>query len=94
MTDYVTDDNWLTYGTKNVEHGVVMKDIIEPDYNEGVICGISIMMSMDKKFWERRVYSIGDLMNEIGGFSQFLVLYATLMLPLFQSDSLEKYLIK
>ena len=69
MTDYVTDDNWLTYGVKNVTHGDVIKDDLENDYNPGMVCGISIVMSMDKKFWQRRVYSIGDLMNEIGGYS-------------------------
>ena len=69
MTDYVMDDNWFTYGAKNVTYGVVEKQDIQNDYNTGMIGGISIIMDLDKKFVERRVYSVGDWMNEIGGYS-------------------------
>jgi hypothetical protein len=34
-----------------------------------MLAGISIMMSLDKMVFTRRVYSMGDWMNEIGGYS-------------------------
>ena len=94
MTDYVTDDNWLTFGVHNITYPVVHKEEVQSDNNIGMVCGVSIVMSMDKMFWSRRVYSIGDWMNEIGGFSQTIMLFVTLMVPMFQTDSFDKYLIQ
>jgi len=45
------------------------KDEPQNDYNPGMIAGITVMMSFDKTVTTRRVYSMGDWMNEIGGYS-------------------------
>jgi len=50
-------------------------------------------MSLDKQVITRRVYSMGDWMNEIGGYSQFLVLAAAFLMPIFKLGTLDKYLI-
>ena len=52
------------------------------------------MMSMDKQVVSRRVYSVGDWLNEVGGYSSCLVLAVQLMLPLLRTFTLNKFLIQ
>ncbi len=68
-TEILTDDNFLTFSIKNQTVPIINKDGFQYDYNEGMLAGISIMMSLDKMVFTRRVYSMGDWMNEIGGYS-------------------------
>jgi hypothetical protein len=55
---------------------------------------VGIQMSRDKRFIDRRVYTIYDWMNEVGGFYGFIQLFVAILLPLFQVWSLEKNLIQ
>lgn len=52
-----------------------------------------IQMSPDKSTISRKVYSLGDIVNEIGGFFGSLDIVFRLVVPLFQFASLEKYLV-
>ena len=83
----------MTFSVNNVTVPILHKDDFVYDYNEGMLAGISIMMSLDKQVFTRRVYSMGDWMNEIGGYSQFLVLAAAFLMPIFKLRTLDKYLI-
>ena len=93
FTEYLTDDNYLTFTVNNATVPNLVKDEIQNDYNQGMLAGVSVMMSLDKVVTTRRVYSIGDWMNEIGGYSQALVLAAAILMPIFQIRTLDKYLV-
>lgn len=50
-------------------------------------------MSPDKSTISRKVYSLGDIVNEIGGFFGSLDIVFRIFVSLFQFASLEKYLV-
>lgn len=64
-----------------------------PD-EDHMISEILIQMGRDKRLIDRRVYTIFDWMNEVGGFYGFIQLLVSMVLPLFQVWTLEKNLIR
>jgi hypothetical protein len=93
MTEFELDDNLLTFGKERQTFGILEKEELTNDYTPGAVAGVTIMMSLDKVIFFRRVYSIGDWMNEVGGYSSLLLLAGWLILPLFKGHSLDKYLV-
>ena len=54
---------------------------------------VLITLSFAKNTIERKVYSLTDWMNEVGGFHAYMSLLASFLLPFCQVWSLEKFLI-
>ena len=52
-----------------------------------------VQMSPDKNIIERKVYSLEDLSNEIGGFVEFVVMPFYLLVTFFKIWSIDKYLV-
>jgi hypothetical protein len=69
----------------------VPTDIPSEDH---MISEVVIQMGRDKRLIDRRVYTIFDWMNEVGGFYGFIQLLVSMVLPLFQVWTLEKTLIR
>jgi len=64
----------VTFNKERQTYPHVFKDEIQPNYAPDSIVGVTVMMSMDKKVVSRSVYSMGDWLNEVGGYSSCLFL--------------------
>ena len=61
------------------------------DYNH---TSFMIEMNFDKEVIERKVYSITDWMNEVGGFHSWMHLVVSFLLPMLQVWSIDKHLLR
>ena len=92
ITELITDDNYFPSRSHNQTYFEFVQGTSFP-YNYLGTNGIMVQMSPDKNIIERKVYSLEDLSNEIGGFVEFVVMPFYLLVPFFKIWSIDKYLV-
>ena len=79
---------------ENIEFdNLIQKASIVYYFNPNMYAGIFIDIHPDEFELVRRVYSLSGWLGEVGGFSSAVQAIFTVVLPLLQVFSLEKYLI-